>query len=188
MATSTRINHLSAILICISIFTGNIGFPISVLPVKHIERNYNPVPADKCTSCTDWCKLNECRQVGDWQDCQCCCSTRPPTVPPAPPSRPPFAAYTSGLKRFAPNAPSNPLCETKCKEINLFAVRSECLGASRDGKEAAYNWYEQCCCGRQRPPCASTSLPPPCCGCCPVDVNIQISVKSGCNGDSCNSL
>ncbi|KAI3973164.1 hypothetical protein MKX01_020899 [Papaver californicum] len=235
MATSSRINHLFAILICMSIsaemvLAAEYWFPDICAPGEaYIERNYNPLPANLCVSCTDWCKAqccsldrwvvqDECRQVGDWQDCQCCCSKRPPTVPPAPPSRPPFAAYTTGPEKIcaaaetevlikrdkATDCPSNPLCETKCKEINLFAVRSECLGASRDGKEAAYIWDEQCCCGAapppptpsppplcpgERPPCGQPPLPPPtCCGCCPVDVNVQISLKSGCSGDSGNSL
>ncbi|KAI3833523.1 hypothetical protein MKW98_024522 [Papaver atlanticum] len=155
---TSRINHLFATLICISAF---------------IERNYNPIPGDKCGSCPTWCNSkcssiglfmvqNKCRIVRADMDCQCCCSKVAPTGPS--PTTTPFSpgelenVCTAEQKSILiPREQSrdclfNPLCEAKCKELGRSNGRSECWGSSRDFKEGSYRWYEQCCCRDMLPP------------------------------------
>ncbi|KAI3864777.1 hypothetical protein MKX03_034989 [Papaver bracteatum] len=170
--------------------------------VDYIERNYKPIPGDKCSSCKTWCNSKcssidlfmiqtECRLVGEDMDCQCCCGKVAPTGPPPPPATTPFSPgdiddpkYQANIctpeqkfiqipREQAKDCPWNPQCEAKCKEQGRSSARSECLGSSRDFKEGSYVWLEHCCCGDVLP------VPPPCCGCCPMDINIQVSIKSG---------
>ncbi|KAI3949682.1 hypothetical protein MKW92_048755 [Papaver armeniacum] len=193
---TTRINGLFATIICISAFTEIASAWLSICAPgdDYIERNYNPIPGDRCGSCPTWCNSkcssiglfmvqNECRIVLADMDCQCCCGKVAPTGPSPPPTTTPFspgelenvctAEQKSILipRKQARECPFNPLCDAKCKELGRSSARSECWGSSRDFKEGSYRWYEQCCCG--------DVLPPHCCGCCPMDINIKISVKSG---------
>ncbi|MCL7041157.1 hypothetical protein MKW94_000858 [Papaver nudicaule] len=203
---TSRITHLLATLICIFAFTeiASAWESICARGDDYIERNFMPMPAAKCGACTTWCesKCNsidlfmiqkECREVGtSIVDCQCCCGK----VAPAPGASPtpwavPFTGdeYNNTPLNFCPeeakailipreqakDCPFNPICAAKCKEEGRSSVFSECWGASRDFVEGTYTWNEQCCCGDLLPPT------PPCdsCGCCPMDINITVSVKSG---------
>ncbi|KAI3898810.1 hypothetical protein MKW92_023373 [Papaver armeniacum] len=195
---TSRFNHLFATLVCICAFTemASAWQTVCAPGIDYIERNYHPIPGDKCGSCPTWCNSecssiglfmvqNDCRIVGADMDCQCCCGKVAPTGPPPPPSAPPFSEET-GVPHIvcaadqksllipreqARDCPWNPQCEAKCKDEGRSSARSECWGSSRDFVAGVFTWYELCCCG--------DVLPPPCCGCCSKDINIQISVKSG---------
>ncbi|KAI3872572.1 hypothetical protein MKX03_015543 [Papaver bracteatum] len=155
---TSRINHPFAALICISAFTEIVSAWQSVCApgVDYIERNYHPIPGDKCGSfptwCTNECKSiglfmvqNDCRLVGADMDCQCCCAKEGPIGPAPPPSAPPFTADSG--KTHDVYCPWNPQCESKCKEVVRSSASSECWGSSRDFVGGSFTWYEQCCCG-----------------------------------------
>ncbi|MCL7024381.1 hypothetical protein MKW94_008676 [Papaver nudicaule] len=102
-----------------------------------------------------------------------------------------------------------PQCENKCQEAGLLSAGSQCVGASI--LDEAPTWIEQCCCRAGPPPPPPSPSPPPpptpapppssppppspsppsppspcpspptCCGSCNSNINIQISVESGCN-------
>ncbi|KAI3852337.1 hypothetical protein MKW92_007520 [Papaver armeniacum] len=143
-----------------------------------------------------------CQQPPPYLDCQCCCkaptpppcSPPSPSLPPSPPPPPPVDGkwpdgslntnvcaagqeYVQITHEDINDCSLKPQCETKCKEKGLYSAGSQCVGSSRDYQGTNYSWFEQCCCTNVPPP------PPPCsscCGnCCPVDIDIQISVKQG---------
>ncbi|MCL7037540.1 hypothetical protein MKW94_021025 [Papaver nudicaule] len=156
----------------------------------------------QCSSIGRSVAKKNCQTPSPYVDCQCCCkapepapcSPAPPSLPPAPPSPPPppgnwpdgslnahiCAAgqeYVEIEHDDITSCALKPQCEEKCKEKGLFSAGSQCAGGSRDYVGSEYFWFEQCCCGDKPPP--SPAPAGSCCGCCPVDINIQISITQG---------
>ncbi|KAI3864792.1 hypothetical protein MKX03_035004 [Papaver bracteatum] len=179
---TSRINHLFAALICISAFGEIASAWLSICAPgdDYIERNYNPIPGHRCGSCQPGVTVNVVALVFSWSKM----SVQYPTGPTPPPTTTPFSpgemenVCTAEQKSIlipreqARDCPFNPLCEAKYKELGRSCAKSECWVSGRDFKAWSFSqWYEQCCCG--------DVLPPPCYGCCPMDINILILVKSG---------
>ncbi|KAI3896137.1 hypothetical protein MKX03_013604 [Papaver bracteatum] len=157
--------------------------------------------SSECASIGRPVAKTNCQQPPPYLDCQCCCkaptpapcSPPSPSLPPSPPPPPPVDGkwpdgslntnvcasgqeYVQITHENINDCSLKPQCENKCKEKGLYSAGSQCVGSSRDYQGGNYSWFEQCCCTNVPPP------PPTCssCGnCCPVDIDIQISVKQG---------
>ncbi|KAI3892364.1 hypothetical protein MKW92_015283 [Papaver armeniacum] len=112
--------------------------------------------------------------------CKCCCGKSPSSLPSSPTRTPlpdsefsgpwphdinickPEERYIKIKHKNGRHCVKKPSCEESCNKEGLWSTRSECGAGGRAFPDPAYEWYEQCCCGKSKPsPPPSPSPPPP---------------------------